>query len=489
MRKLVMDRRTFLKAAGAGTAAVLVAPAVLAQAPSALPAAPALDPVLAQAMALDFDRDRILRFVADEVAYEPYAGVLRGAATTLAGRAGNGADKAVLLAALLDAALIETRFVTGTLDDAAAATLAATTADRDARARGRGGPPGRTPRRRPSPSPDPATQAIIDRMPEIDASVTAWASDAIDTSVRQITEALAGAGISLPTGPAPLPDTERTRHLWVQARSGTEWVDLDPTLAGTEPGRPSPRRSASRSPRSPTTCATGSTSTSCSRRWPVPASTQEAIIEHSRFADELADVPIAIGHAKPEALQAARVRASSRCSWAAPAISPSSRWGPTAYVGLSPLILAGGDAADPSAGPTCSGPSAAGPREGEAVAEWLELRITAPDGTVTYGTPDPVRPGRRGGPSRGTGGPRGHPAGGARGPRCRPPGRVPAADGRPVPVGRHGCQGLAVGRVPRGPGGARAGHPGPDVSRHPGRHERQPVARRGGSRSISRRPT
>jgi hypothetical protein len=56
--------------------------------------------------------------------------------------------------------------------------------------------------------------------------------------------------------------------------------------------------------------------------------------------------------------------------------------GPTAYIGLSPLILAGGSTADPSA-PADPFGGIAGPREGEAIAEWLELRITAPDGTVS----------------------------------------------------------------------------------------------------------
>ena len=87
------------------------------------------DAIAEQAEALDYDRDAIFRFVANEIAYEPYAGVLRGSARTLTGRAGNAADKAVLLAALLQASFIDTRFVLGTLDDDAASSIAATTVD------------------------------------------------------------------------------------------------------------------------------------------------------------------------------------------------------------------------------------------------------------------------------------------------------------------------------------------------------------------------
>jgi Transglutaminase-like superfamily len=383
MRQVVIDRRTFLKAAGASAAAVLVAPTALAQAPTPASAVASLDPILAQAMTLGFDRDRILRFVADEVAYEPYAGVLRGATTTLLGHAGNAADKAVLLAALLKASMIESRFVTGTLDDAAAATLAGTTLDRDAvRARAEVALHGDPAVTLPSvPEPDAATLAILDRLPEIDASVTAWASSAIDTSVRQITEALAGAGIGLPTGPAPLPDTELQRHLWVQARSGTEWVDLDPTLAGTQPGVAIASAVGEPLATIPDDLRHRLDIDLVLEKVAGGGVTQEAIIEHSAFADELTDVPIAIGHAKPGALKQLGAGIES-------VLLGGTRYlailqiGPTAYVGLSPLILAGGDPADPSA-PADPFGGIAGPREGEAIAEWLELRITAPDGTMS----------------------------------------------------------------------------------------------------------
>ncbi len=59
----------------------------------------------------------------DEIRYEAYEGVLRGALGTLWSRAGNAADKSVLLAALLRAAGEQVTFVSGTLEDAEAHAL------------------------------------------------------------------------------------------------------------------------------------------------------------------------------------------------------------------------------------------------------------------------------------------------------------------------------------------------------------------------------
>lgn len=118
-----MPRRACLKAAGVpclGLAAVkrVLGGAGLAPDISATtPAAAARDPIAEPAAALDYDVERIFRFVADEVRYEPYAGVLGGARGTLAGRAGNSPDRALLLVSLLDASAVPVRFITGRLDE------------------------------------------------------------------------------------------------------------------------------------------------------------------------------------------------------------------------------------------------------------------------------------------------------------------------------------------------------------------------------------
>ena len=70
--------------------------------------------------------------------FEPYPGVLRGAQGTLAARAGNAFDRALLLRALLDAMAIPARFAFGELDQASARALVARTLGPIARPTARG---------------------------------------------------------------------------------------------------------------------------------------------------------------------------------------------------------------------------------------------------------------------------------------------------------------------------------------------------------------
>ncbi len=127
-RSLVMGPTTLLLAAlllssgGPGLAATAGRP--LAQGPAGgIAQQVQADPIGDLAFELDYNLDSIFRFVADEISYEPYPGVLRGALGTLQARAGNSVDKALLLAALLDASLIPYRFARGRLDEAASAQL------------------------------------------------------------------------------------------------------------------------------------------------------------------------------------------------------------------------------------------------------------------------------------------------------------------------------------------------------------------------------
>jgi len=64
---------------------------------------------------LDYDPEQIIRFVTDEIAFEQYPGVLRGAKGTLMSRAGNALDQSVLLATLLRNAGVDARISRGTL--------------------------------------------------------------------------------------------------------------------------------------------------------------------------------------------------------------------------------------------------------------------------------------------------------------------------------------------------------------------------------------
>lgn len=75
---------------------------------------PSAGDVSAKAAELGFDRDRIFSFVRDKIRYEPYRGVLRGPAGTLACGSGNSADRSLLLRALLEAAGLSSRPRSGT---------------------------------------------------------------------------------------------------------------------------------------------------------------------------------------------------------------------------------------------------------------------------------------------------------------------------------------------------------------------------------------
>lgn len=199
-----------------------------------------------KAAELNYDIAKIFRFVADEIAYAPYSGALRGATGTLWARGGNSVDKALLLGALLDEAMVTYQFAMGALDDRAAASLlAATVTDAE------------TERKRwatsidallaASPGAGAATPQPAGLTPEqerqlkqqIDGVVAlnADAGQLLKTRVATISEALSGAGITLPPLPSPkLPPAEHHQHTWIQMADGPAWIDLDPSLPGAKQG-------------------------------------------------------------------------------------------------------------------------------------------------------------------------------------------------------------------------------------------------------------
>ena len=158
--------------------------------------------------------DAAFAYVRDHIGYDAYAGVFRGAAITYAARAGNAADRALLLASLLSSKGIRTRFALGTLSRPTQERLLAQVfRGRDVRRSGSA----------------VAARADDDR---IHNRVFRRAKQDYDT-VR----ATLGAGLAPVTRPSRAELlAELNPHVWVQAEVNETWIDLDPSLPEMRPG-------------------------------------------------------------------------------------------------------------------------------------------------------------------------------------------------------------------------------------------------------------
>lgn len=193
----------------------------------------------ALATKLGSDPEAMFRFVRDEIRYEPYFGVLRGARGTLIGRAGNALDRSLLLAALLGKGGIETRIAFAELPDATAVTLAARLGEPD----------------RPRPTAMPDSKAVLKGMGEalgvplaqLAEKLAQLKAETVDLPGQvQITAAADAAKLdaALPAGlmqPQSAPEAaaaavEAREHYWVQYKddAGT-WIDLDTALPSSQP--------------------------------------------------------------------------------------------------------------------------------------------------------------------------------------------------------------------------------------------------------------
>src|SRR5690606_19333666 len=80
---------------------------------------------------LYYDEEEIIAFVRDNIYFEQYPGLLRGAQVTLSSRAGNALDQSLLLAQLLKDAGLDARIARGRLSvDEAEALLLKLTVER-----------------------------------------------------------------------------------------------------------------------------------------------------------------------------------------------------------------------------------------------------------------------------------------------------------------------------------------------------------------------
>ena len=162
--------------------------------------------------------ETIAAWVRDEIAYEPYRGLLRGPDGTLQAGAGNALDQAVLLARLLNDAGYSARIARATLPEAAAADLVATMTDRA-----------------PAEVSDPAREEeVYDALGATPDAVEALAADALATeaalrdrasdTTRWLDGLLAGAGIEVRSDDLADALDEARDYAWVEYRL----ADADP---------------------------------------------------------------------------------------------------------------------------------------------------------------------------------------------------------------------------------------------------------------------
>jgi hypothetical protein len=162
--------------------------------------------------ALDYDPGRAFAFVRDRIGFEPYRGLLREAEGTLAARAGNSLDRAVLLRTMLDLMLVPTRLAFGELD---------------------GDTAGRLIERAFEPPAEPLPPAPDESVASLDLEAIATRAQRDYARLRAaLADHLGGIG----DGDRAQAALDVRAHAWVQAFIGGEWVDLDPTLADAQPG-------------------------------------------------------------------------------------------------------------------------------------------------------------------------------------------------------------------------------------------------------------
>ena len=152
------------------------------------------------------DPAKAFPFVRDSIGSDGYRGSLRGAEGTLAARAGNSVDRAILLKTLLDSMSLTSRYATGKLDDPAVASVAATifTSPVTPLEHGRS-----------------AALGTLD----VDAVGARATRDAalLRTTLGPRVDELGASTV------VELADHLRD-HTWVQLRWGTDWLDYDPSL-------------------------------------------------------------------------------------------------------------------------------------------------------------------------------------------------------------------------------------------------------------------
>jgi hypothetical protein len=172
------------------------------------------------AVGLGKDPSRIFQYVRDQIAYEPYVGVLRGPRGTLLAMAGNSVDRAALLGELLQRSGFQVRYAHGTLPDALAQRLVDSVwAERrwvDAAARASG-------------TPDPKLKLLGDRL-----------LGSIQRDYEMLHDMLKDANLpARAESPVTIQEllSEARDHYWIEWLQDGRWTAMDPSFAMAVPGQ------------------------------------------------------------------------------------------------------------------------------------------------------------------------------------------------------------------------------------------------------------
>ena len=178
---------------------------------------------------LDYDYDRIVAFVSDDIGFEQYPGSLRGARGTLVSGAGNALDQSLLLAKLLRDAGYDARIARGQLDAADATRLvdgiAVSKGDRELARSPADWQKSLTELQAIAGAAEPVRFDPIRQQP--------FYATATRTRDELLSE-LRSAGVTLPVGEPSGLRAEAADYYWVEARKGASggWSNLHPAFAG-----------------------------------------------------------------------------------------------------------------------------------------------------------------------------------------------------------------------------------------------------------------
>jgi transglutaminase-like putative cysteine protease len=190
---------------------------------------------------LGSDPAAMFHFVRDEIRYEPYTGVLRGALGTLLCRAGNSLDRSLLLAALLQKAGFKTQIASGQLNAQQAQILVSRLFEPF----------------KPVPSAAPSLAELAsdvgramgvdqakllrlsDEMQKYGQRQNKQLIDYVDHESSYLSNLLSNGGVD--AGVITSNDqllAEASVHYWVQYQNPSgQWVDLDSAFSDAEPGK------------------------------------------------------------------------------------------------------------------------------------------------------------------------------------------------------------------------------------------------------------